>query len=149
MGQYNTTTDFWNKVNKETPNECWEWTGKLNRDGYGGFKMNHEWMQVHRWSMKFAGHNIAGKVVCHKCDNPKCVNPDHLFLGTQQDNIKDMHNKKRYRTNDTKLSQDDVVYIRTSGLTLSKLSDKFSISTTYAHNIRRGIANPGAWKEKV
>ena len=149
MGQYNTINDYWTKVNKETSTGCWEWTGKLNRDGYGGFTMNHEWMHTHRWSMIFQGHNIKGLVVCHKCDNPKCVNPDHLFLGTQQDNIKDMHNKKRYRTNDTKLSKEDIDYIRTSGLSLSKLSEKLNISTTYAHNIRRGIANPGAWKEQT
>lgn len=149
MSKYNTIENYWNKVNKETSTGCWEWTGKLSKDGYGGFKMNHEWMQVHRWSMKFAGHNIAGKVVCHKCDNPKCVREDHLFLGTQADNVKDMHDKKRYRTNDTKLSKEDVDYIRTAGLPLSKLSKQFNISTTYASHIRRGIANPGAWKEKV
>lgn len=149
MSRYNTIDNYWVKVNKATASGCWEWTGKLSKDGYGSFKMQHEWMQVHRWSMKFAGHAIAGKVVCHKCDNPKCVNPDHLFLGTQADNIKDMHSKKRYRTNDTKLTKDDVDFIKTSGWPVTKLGKKFNISATYAWHIKKGNANPGAWKEKV
>jgi len=147
--RYNTIDNFWKKVNKETSTGCWEWTGRLNRDGYGGFKMNHIDMHVHRWSMVFQGHGIKGKIVCHKCDNPKCVNPEHLFIGTQADNIRDMHNKKRYRTNDTKLSKEDVDFIKTSGWPITKLSKKFSISTTYAWHIKKGNAKPGAWKEKV
>lgn len=138
---------FWSKVNKS--NKCWTWNKSLNRDGYGSINIKGKFWLAHRYSMFLEGHDIENKIVCHKCDNPACVRPDHLFIGTQADNVKDMHNKKRYRTNDTKLSKEDVNYIRTSGLSLSKLSKKFSISTCYASNIRQGIANPGAWKEKI
>jgi hypothetical protein len=136
MGRFNTINDYWNKVNKETSNSCWEWTGKLSKDGYGGFKMKHEWMQVHRWSMKLAGHDIAGKVVCHKCDNPKCVREDHLFLGTQADNVKDMIAKGRYVKPQSKLSDADIADIRNSKLSLKKIGTKYNISTCYASNIR-------------
>jgi len=136
MGRHNTVNDFWNKVNKETNTGCWEWTGKLNRDGYGGFTMNHEAMHVHRWSMKLAGHDIAGHVVCHKCDNPKCVREDHLFLGTQADNVKDMITKGRYVKPQSKLTDADLADIRSSKLSLKKIGSKYNISTCYASNIR-------------
>jgi hypothetical protein len=139
MGRYNTTTDFWNKVNKETPTECWEWTGRLNRDGYGGFKMNHQDLHVHRWSMKFAGHDIAGKVVCHKCDNPKCVNPDHLFLGTQADNVKDMIAKGRYVKPQSKLSDADIVAIQQSTDSYKTIGKRFNISAPYVCSIKQKV----------
>ena len=141
MGRYNTIDDYWNKVKKETPTGCWEWTGKLNRDGYGGFTMNHQEMHTHRWSMKLAGHDIAGKVVCHKCDNPKCVREDHLFLGTQADNVKDMIAKGRYVKPQSKLSDDDLKDIRNSNLSLRLIGLKYNISTCYASNIRNFKVN--------
>ena len=87
---------FWKKVDK-TSTGCWEWKGWRNSDGYGFFRyFNKKEIQAHRFSAKhIGGMNIDGMVVCHSCDNPGCVNPNHLFPGTQQDNIKDMHKKGR------------------------------------------------------
>jgi len=80
-------------------NGCWEWTGWKNHDGYGFFRyLNKKEIQAHRFSAKhLAGQDITNKVVCHKCDNPGCVNPEHLFVGTQSDNVRDMHIKKRHK----------------------------------------------------
>jgi hypothetical protein len=83
-------------INKE--NGCWEYIGPLCRQsGYGHFACNGKTYLSHRVSYEiFIGKIISrGIYVCHKCDNRKCINPDHLFLGTQKDNMKDMSNKGR------------------------------------------------------
>ena len=83
---------FWEKVNKT--NECWEWiAGKSH--GYGVFWINGKLLRAHRvaWSI-YNGGIPEGLLVLHKCDNPACVNPDHLFIGTQQDNVDDMITKR-------------------------------------------------------
>lgn len=87
---------FWNKV--DTSNECWNWTGSKNKDGYGsvGSGLRSRTMLAHRMSYAInVGEIPKGMCVCHKCDNPSCVRPDHLFLGTRKDNMQDMVRKGR------------------------------------------------------
>lgn len=81
--------------------ECWIWAAGLDADGYGRFRGVYEGMQytrAHRYS--WALHNRQnipkGMLVCHRCDNPRCVNPDHLFLGTDSDNMRDKIAKNRH-----------------------------------------------------
>lgn len=86
---------FWSKVN-QLDNGCWEWTGCLTNKGYGLFYARPSKITSHRlsWLLKYG--NIPKNVfVLHHCDNRKCVNPDHLFIGTQKDNLQDMTNKGR------------------------------------------------------
>ena len=77
---------------------CWEWIGSTfqNRGGYGRFHIGRIGYRAHRVSW-LVHHMVwpVGKLVCHKCDNPSCVNPNHLFLGTERDNILDMVRKGR------------------------------------------------------
>ena len=90
---------FWSKVQKlSDPNECWYWTGSLTQDQYGNFKTkNQDVVRAHRFSWELVhGQLTSSKVlVCHKCDNPRCVNPNHLFLGSKKDNAEDMVAKGR------------------------------------------------------
>ena len=88
---------FWSKVNKETTSGCWEWQAAKSRYGYGVFRVTtRTGMLAHRYSFWLAtGTSPKGLFVCHHCDNPPCVRPDHLFLGTQADNMKDMKEKGR------------------------------------------------------
>lgn len=80
---------------------CWEWTGSRNDFGYGLFYLKGDQVRAHRYSYERAfGAVPDGLYVLHKCDNPKCVRPDHLFLGTLVDNSRDMVSKGRMRAAD-------------------------------------------------
>lgn len=85
---------FFDKVDKTE--DCWNWTASSRGQGYGAFKINGKVIDAHRvsWTIHF-GEIPNGLFVCHKCDNKKCVNPDHLFLGTQKDNMNDCLQKGR------------------------------------------------------
>ena len=82
---------------------CWEWRGTKNSKGYGQFRFNGRVHRAHRLAYEIYVGPLDQLHVCHHCDNPSCVNPEHLFLGTHQDNMDDMSRKFRGRGN-SKLS---------------------------------------------
>jgi len=108
---------FWSKVAVGEPDECWEWLAQKTGRGYGRFQINCKPWQAHRvaWVLTF-GPIPEGLQCCHHCDNPSCVNPYHLFLGTNKDNIVDAAKKGRTaRGKDhwkSKLTVGDVLEIR-------------------------------------
>jgi hypothetical protein len=148
---------FWSKAVKR-PSGCWEWTGNKIRTGYGRFSYgpadNFERPYAHRIAYTLVvGPIPEGLYVCHHCDNPSCINPDHLFAGTPAENIADMDRKGRRvttsrkgeRNGRSKLKVCEVEEIRrlrglgVSGVLLSKM---FKVSNPMIYY----IANNKNWK---
>ena len=97
--------------------ECWEWTRERNWKGYGVMRSGKQFRLAHRFAYEFAvGPIPAGMMVCHRCDNPACVRPGHLFLGTARDNYQDSKRKGRNLHGEThprsKLTAEQVSEIR-------------------------------------
>lgn len=91
---------FWVRVNiSDDPKNCWEWAGSKTRYGYGEMKIGKKaHYRVHRFCWELHHGPIPkGMFICHHCDNPSCVNPEHLFLGTPLDNVQDKMRKGRHR----------------------------------------------------
>lgn len=142
---------FWDKVNKNTENGCWEWTASLTKiGGYGRFKHNRKIIRAHRLSYELNyGKFDETLFVCHKCDNPKCVNPDHLFLGTSQDNMDDMIKKGRNsngnpigeNNGNSRLSENNILNIKKlikKGLSNKKIADMYNVSDSMISRIKLG-----------
>jgi hypothetical protein len=94
---------FWTRVDKSSSDTgCWLWTGRLNEGGYGlafNGQQEHTTALAHRmaWDLTHPAEVCTGAIVCHRCDNPRCVNPDHLFLGSRRTNNRDATVKGRAR----------------------------------------------------
>jgi hypothetical protein len=113
-------------------NGCFEWSGSRDRDGYGILRLTINGkveQRAHRLSwIHFKGVVPEFMQVLHRCDNPGCVNPDHLFLGTNHENMLDKTRKKRNNT--SKLTKKDVLKIRTLhaiGVNQRRIADRFSV----------------------
>lgn len=88
---------FWSYVDKSDKLGCWRWRGGISGDGYGSCLIGGKRLGAHRASYLIAHGDVPmGLCVCHHCDNPKCVRPDHLFIGTYKDNMQDAVNKGRF-----------------------------------------------------
>lgn len=138
---------FWSRVDKSAGDDsCWLWIYYRDRNGYGMANFNRVNYISHRlaWQLTY-GDIPDGLLVCHRCDNPPCCNPKHLFLGTQKDNMQDMSKKGRNadkrgeKSPVAKLTQKQVDEIRerfaTGGVTKAQLSREYSVGQTTIHYV--------------
>lgn len=128
--------------------DCWLWVGAKMGSGYGVMRDSDQSMQgAHRISYKlYKGDIPKDKIICHTCDNKSCVNPDHLFLGTQSDNMQDMHKKGRANfggrnqtgknNNAVKVTEDQVITIKKLHKQKIKQADIAKIT---------GVSRPNVW----
>ena len=134
---------FWARVKPEPETGCWKWTGSKTR-GYGVFTFCRIPNYAHRFSYEIHKGPLNGLDVCHKCDVPDCVNPDHLFAGTQSDNCTDMWRKGRARqplgerNSHSKLKREQVWEIRRrEDKTQRELAAEYGVTLTMVSLIRR------------
>jgi len=129
---------FWDKVDKRGLDECWNWKGGLTAAGYGRMMINGKRYYAHRISHKLYYGDFGDAFVLHHCDNPQCVNPLHLYLGTESDNLRDAYNRgqkrptKGERNGRALLRNYDVVGIRAlyrqGRFTQRQLADRWGVS---------------------
>lgn len=150
---------FWEKVNVAGPDECWEWKTALNTDGYGQFHLRPV---KGGKSVNFQAHQVAyflehrvlpeGLCVCHRCDNPKCNNHHHLFLGTPTENIKDRDQKGRHRpSRGTEnganiLAEHQVQQVRLLWFVDKKRAEEIAAMFTVSLGCIKGIVYGANWK---
>lgn len=125
-------------VSPEPNSGCWLWTGYVNGWGYGKFNVRGRIEFAHRVAYREAkGEILDGYLVLHSCDLPSCVNPDHLRIGTDVDNADD---KARRRRAPTKLSDQEVLAIRSARGRYRDIATKFNISPAWVCRIKAGSA---------
>lgn len=134
---------FMSFVSPEPNSGCWLWDGSTTKHGYGQISLNGSPSRAHRVSFEFFNKTSAGnKFVCNKCDTPSCVNPDHLFCGTHDQNMADKISKGRQSKGEArplaKLKEEDVVYIKGSDKSCVTLGKEFGVSRSVITKIRRG-----------
>lgn len=144
---------FWSKVNVTDPDDCWEWTAGRKPHGYGQFYIRKGAPRTaSRVAFALSVPIPEGVQVCHRCDNPPCCNPAHLFLGTAVENVNDCIAKGRgnraagERHRSAKLTPEQVRQIRATPNrygALSALARELGVSPTTVHNAANGIT----WKD--
>ncbi len=145
---------FWRYVEKRGPDDCWLWTGKTEKNGYGRFQIGGKGspqLGAHRVSYQMANGGESPPVVMHKCDNRPCVNPAHLRAGTHKENTADMHAKGRYigrgptaaGTTSLKFTPDDIRAIKQrTGESANAVARDYGVNHGSILAIWRGIT----WK---
>lgn len=143
----NKPEDLWQRVsNYGDPNKCWEWQGSTRR-GYGQMRVGHKYWSTHKLAYVLVKGDPGDLFVCHTCDNKKCCNPDHLWLGTNDDNMADMVAKgrspRRFGESNpqSKLTEGDIrqiLNLRVAGRTQRSIADQFMISNQHVSRIVNG-----------
>lgn len=140
---------FWQRVDIQGPNNCWKWLGPVSDKGYGIFCYNNQKFVASRSSWQFSNPDTKLSkelFICHTCDNPPCVNPGHLFLGTPKDNMIDKVNKDRHlwgeKNGSAKLSDGQVYEMyelrEEKKWSIEEIANKFNLNKSYTSNILTG-----------
>lgn len=132
---------FWRQTSRGQDDKCWNWIGHRTR-GYGMIGVNGKQIHAHRFAYsRFVGPIPFGKVVCHRCDNKRCVNPKHLFVGTQRDNLGDCAAKGRLGSSmRPKLTREQVIQIRNDYIPTGRGNYHDPDRTLHAFAVKYGVS---------
>ena len=139
-------------------NGCWEWQRSRHRQGYGSIRDKGKYILAHRLSwMVIKGNIPSGLNVCHACDNPPCCNPEHLFLGSQKDNVTDAIVKGRYKGRKLGKRRSVLTYsqvqeirkLHIEGMERKEIREKFNVSQTCIAKILTGKSWQKNWEEEL
>lgn len=124
------------KFKKTEDNTCWEWQGSIAKNNYGTFNSGPKKVYAHRYSYQlYKGVADKGKDVCHSCDNRKCVNPSHLFLGSRKENLNDCRMKKRnFRVLDEGAVRNIRALYSSGNYTALEIGNMFNVSKSCIYN---------------
>lgn len=138
---------FFNRSMPEPNSGCWIWTGRITEYGYGRFSNKKVARQAHRASLEISIGKRLNRMeyACHKCDVRCCVNPDHMYVGSQLDNMRDMIMKGRSKS---KLTKEDIMYILQSREPQSVLASLFSVTQSTISNVKLGKVFPHITKQE-
>jgi hypothetical protein len=141
---------FWKRVKTAKRDECWIWQGGRTSQGYGKFSVSGKTALSHRIAWELVNGVAPDKQICHRCDNPSCVNPHHLFTASQKENMRDKKKKGRCATGEgngnSKLSEEAVRDIRENYIyrkvPLRYFADKYGVAIPTVSS----VANFEAWQ---
>jgi hypothetical protein len=143
VNQFSSLADRFAAQWRHSESGCWEWTGTCSSGGYGTIKNHYSTQLAHRtsWEIHF-GPIATGMQVCHRCDNRRCVNPSHLFLGDAFANMGDAASKGRMPSGanhkNSKLTWDQVAEIRASKDDARVIAKRLGVSFSAVYRARRG-----------
>ena len=124
---------------------CWNWKGNINGNGYGRLTTDHKRVLAHRHAYQVTHGPFPPKLmICHTCDNPKCVNPDHLFVATNMDNVRDAMNKGRWPRSTDKsncgFTDEQVRSIRKDRRFLSRIAADYGVDESTVWRVRARVS---------
>jgi hypothetical protein len=139
---------LWSNVAKAGPNDCWNWTASVNKDGYGSVRVGPSSILAHRAAFALTADKMPkGLCVCHQCDSPSCCNPSHMFASDHAGNMADMREKGRRKgaglresNGRAKLTEKTALEIRekrSAGASLKELAEHYSVGKTTVSRVAR------------